>query len=89
MQEHFVIAPGHETNNYVSWFSPFECNFGYHAEHHDFPSIAWNRLPKVSKLAAEFYADIPVLRSRIGLMVSFIRDRQWDVRRHAVRAANQ
>ncbi|HXA37971.1 MAG TPA: fatty acid desaturase [Phenylobacterium sp.] len=88
IQEHFVVAEGQETGNYVGWASLLECNFGHHAEHHDFPRIAWSRLPRVSRMAPEFYRDTPVFRSRIALMVSFILDRRWHLYRHAVRASS-
>jgi sphingolipid delta-4 desaturase len=84
IQEHFLIAEGEETNNYIGWASLFECNFGYHIEHHDFPRIPWNRLPRVAKLAPEFYASKPVFRSRLALMISFITDPRWHLYRHAV-----
>jgi sphingolipid 4-desaturase/C4-monooxygenase len=85
VQEHFVVAAGQETGNYVSWASLLECNFGYHAEHHDFPRIAWSRLPQVSRAAPEFYRDTPVFRSRVALMARFVFDRRWHLYRHAVR----
>jgi len=87
IQEHFLVADGQETGNYVSWASPLECNFGYHAEHHDFPRVAWTRLPRIARLAPEFYRDTPVHRSRTALLARFIFDRRWHLYRHAVRSS--
>lgn len=85
VQEHFLVREGEETSNYIGPGSLLELNFGYHAHHHDFPRVAWNRLPAIARLAPEFYADVPTHRSRIALMASFILDRRWTVWRHAVR----
>jgi sphingolipid delta-4 desaturase len=85
IQEHFVVADDQETGNYVSWASLLECNFGYHAQHHDFPRIAWMRLPRISKIAPEFYRATPVFRSRIALMIGFIFDPRWNLYRHAIK----
>ena len=84
VQEHFVIEPGQETNNLESATSVMECHFGYHAQHHDLPRVAWHRLPQIRRVAPEFYAETPVLRSRLMLLVSFIADPRWDARHHAV-----
>ena len=85
VQEHVVVQPGAETNNHVGPSSLIECNFGHHAEHHDFPRVAWHRLPRISRIAPEFYRDTPVFRSRTMLLVRFITDQKWDLRNHAVR----
>ncbi|MBV8368257.1 MAG: fatty acid desaturase [Candidatus Eremiobacteraeota bacterium] len=88
IQEHVLIADGEETNDYISWASPLELNFGYHAEHHDFPRVPWNRLPRVLAAAPEFYRTRPVVRSRIALMARFILDPRCHLYRHAVRRAS-
>ena len=46
---------------------------GYHNEHHDFPSVAWTRLPALRKLAPEFYDTIPSHPSRPMVAINFIR----------------
>jgi sphingolipid delta-4 desaturase len=85
VQEHFVLVDGQETNNFVGWANLFECNFGYHVEHHDFPSIPWSRLPRLRRIAPEFYAGQAGFPSRLQLMIRFIFDPQWSVFRNTVR----
>ena len=33
-------------------------NLTHHVEHHDFPSVPWNRLPEVTRLAPEYYNNL-------------------------------
>ena len=40
-----AVFPGQETNDYYGWLNRIQLNIGYHNEHHDFPSVPWNRLP--------------------------------------------
>ncbi len=38
------------SNNYPTWLSLITCfHFGYHEEHHEYPFLAWWRLPKAYK----------------------------------------
>jgi len=85
IQEHFRVHGKDETNNYVGWLSLLECNFGYHIEHHDFPTVPWNRLPRLSAMAPDFYRSAPVFRSRLALLINFIRNPDWHLYRHTVR----
>jgi sphingolipid delta-4 desaturase len=87
IQEHFVVEDGQETNNYAGMTKAIECNFGYHVEHHDFPGIPWNRLPRVSELAPEFYQPLFEFPSRVRLMIEFIADPRWHVYRNTIRLA--
>jgi sphingolipid delta-4 desaturase len=85
VQEHFVFVEGQETNNFTGWANLFECNFGYHTEHHDFPNIPWNRLPRLQRIAPEFYRHQAGFGSRLRLMWQFIFDPAWSVYRNTVR----
>jgi sphingolipid delta-4 desaturase len=50
---------------------------GYHNEHHDFPSIAWNNLPKLRALAPEFYDSLRSHSSWTRLLIQFLFDRRY------------
>ena len=46
----------------------------YHNEHHDFPNIAWSRLPRVREMCPEFYDHLPRCESWPGLILRYICD---------------
>lgn len=58
VQEHYIQVKGQPTNSVYSSLSPILLNIGFHVEHHDFPSIPWNRLPLLKKMAPEFYEPL-------------------------------
>ena len=63
-----------ETYSYYGPLNALAYNVGYHNEHHDFPSVAWTRLPALRKLAPEFYDTMPSHPSWPMVVVNFIRD---------------
>lgn len=82
--EHYVFeeslgansdAPA-ETYSYYGPLNMLTYNVGYHNEHHDFPFIAWTRLPKLREQAAEFYKDLPSHSSWSYVIYQFITDPQ-------------
>jgi sphingolipid delta-4 desaturase len=85
VQEHFTTDGDQETCNYSGWPVLLECNFGYHVEHHDFPAIPWNRLPRLRRIAPEFYAGLHEYPSRMRLLIDFITSPAWDLHRNVVR----
>lgn len=74
IQEHFVTRPGQETYSYYGPLNVPAFNVGYHNEHHDFAGIPWNRLPRLTRLAPEFYEPLASYRSWPGLLARFIAD---------------
>ncbi len=45
IQEHYLTAPPQETYSYYGPLNVVALNVGFHNEHHDLPSVPWNRLP--------------------------------------------
>ncbi|PIL27729.1 hypothetical protein GSI_10882 [Ganoderma sinense ZZ0214-1] len=73
--EHYVWdGLEQETYSYYGPLNILAYNVGYHNEHHDFPSVAWTRLPALRALAPEFYDTIPSHPSWPMVIVNFIRD---------------
>lgn len=45
---------------------------GFHTEHHDLPTVPWNRLPKLTRVAPEFYDKLATHSSYSRLLWSFV-----------------
>jgi sphingolipid delta-4 desaturase len=75
IQEHFVIEKDQETYSYYGGLNLMQMNIGYHNEHHDFPGVAWHNLPKIKRLAPEFYDTLYSHQSWTGLVLRFIFDK--------------
>ncbi len=78
--EHYVFPTGDppgdpvETYSYYGWLNMLCFNVGYHNEHHDFPNIPWSGLPKLRKIAHEFYDDLPCYKNWPLVIWNFIFD---------------
>lgn len=63
-----------ETYSYYGVLNRLTFNVGYHNEHHDFPFIAWSKLPVLREMAAEFYDPLPQVNSWCGVIWYFVTD---------------
>lgn len=61
-----------ETYSYYGWLNTVTWNVGYHNEHHDFPYIAWTKLPELRRIAHEFYDPLPQVHLWVGVLWWFI-----------------
>ena len=69
-------VPVPETFSYYGALNFFTYNVGLHNEHHDFPAVPWTRLPKLNRIAHEFYDDLPYHKSWVGVLWQFIWDKE-------------
>ncbi len=74
IQEHFTTKAGQETYSYYGPLNKTCFNMGYHNEHHDFSNIPWNNLPKLKKMAPEYYEPLKSYRSWTAVLLKFIFD---------------
>jgi sphingolipid delta-4 desaturase len=88
IQEHHLL-PGmgeQETTSYVGPLNRLSLNFGLHTEHHDFPAVPWDRLPRVRELAPELYAGRIEHRSWTALWLRLLFDPRVSHASRGVRA---
>jgi sphingolipid 4-desaturase/C4-monooxygenase len=85
IQEHYIVFPGQETVDYYGPLNKVAFNVGYHNEHHDFPSIPWNRLPAIKCAAPEAYDTLHYHSSWTKLIWQFITDPRLSLRTRYVR----
>ena len=74
IQRHYLVHPVQETYSYYGPLNIVAFNVGYHNEHHDFPSVAWSKLPKVRKMASEWYDTLVWHKSWTKLLFKFLFD---------------
>src|SRR5262249_17805538 len=79
IQEHFTTDPRQETGSYYGKLNLLALNVGYHNEHHDFPWVPWNRLPKIRAAAPEFYDSLRTTNSWSKLWLAFIFDSRYSL----------
>jgi sphingolipid delta-4 desaturase len=79
IQEHYTYDPSQETFSYYGPLNLVALNVGYHNEHHDFPSIPWNRLPRLKAMAPEFYDTLRSHRSWSKLLWEFLMDPRYSL----------
>ena len=75
IQRHYTTSDGdQETFSYYGPLNRIAFNVGYHNEHHDFPSVAWNRLPQIRAMAPEYYDALYSHSSWTKLLLRFLFD---------------
>ncbi len=74
IQEHYLTAAPQETYSYYGPLNTLALNVGFHNEHHDLPSIPWNRLPRLKALAPELYDGLVSHSSWVRLLWQFLAD---------------
>jgi sphingolipid 4-desaturase/C4-monooxygenase len=86
IQEHYlVLDEDQETYSYYGPLNSIAFNVGYHNEHHDFPSIPWNRLPELNRKAPSFYNTLLSHRSWTKLFFQFLFDKKLGLYLRTVR----
>jgi sphingolipid delta-4 desaturase len=87
IQRHYMVSEGdQETFSYYGALNRLTFNVGYHNEHHDFPSVAWTRLPEIRAAAPEAYADLAAHTSWTSLLFRFLFDPEISLYSRMVRA---
>ncbi|CAN5314955.1 hypothetical protein BH09BAC6_BH09BAC6_26560 [soil metagenome] len=77
IQEHYLTYKSEqETYSYYGVFNTVAFNVGFHNEHHDFPSIPWNKLPEIKKTAPAYYDTLYYHKSWTKLFFRFLFDRE-------------
>jgi len=79
IQEHYLTHGDQETKSYYGRLNTVNLNVGYHNEHHDFPSIPWNRLPEIRKMAGAYYNTLGYHTSYTRLLFQFLFDKNISV----------
>lgn len=78
IQRHYMTGESdeQETFSYYGAMNRVAFNVGYHNEHHDLPSVPWNRLPQVKRTAPELYEPLEYHRSWTRLLLTFLFSRE-------------
>lgn len=87
IQEHYLLQAPQETYSYYGPFNWVTLNVGYHNEHHDFPSVPWNHLPQITRIAAPWYTSLMFHTSLTKLLLRFLRDPSLTLTSRMVRQA--
>jgi sphingolipid 4-desaturase/C4-monooxygenase len=86
VQEHYLtFQSDQETYSYYGMLNVTAFNVGYHNEHHDFPSIPWNKLPKIKKTAPEYYDTLLSHKSWTVLFFRFLFEKEISLYNRIVR----
>ncbi len=86
IQEHYLTHGEQETYSYYGVLNKVAFNVGYHNEHHDFPSVPWNKLPQIRKDAPDFYNSLSYHTSWTKLFFRFLFDKEISLYSRIVRS---
>jgi sphingolipid delta-4 desaturase len=86
IQEHYLTDGDQETHSYYGPLNTVAFNVGYHNEHHDFPSVPWNKLPQIRATAPAFYNTLNYHTSWTKLFFRFIFDKNISLYSRVVRS---
>jgi sphingolipid delta-4 desaturase len=86
IQEHYLTHDEQqETFSYYGILNTVAFNVGHHNEHHDFPSVPWNKLPQIRRTAPEYYNTLSYHMSWTKLFFRFLFDREISLYSRIVR----
>jgi sphingolipid 4-desaturase/C4-monooxygenase len=85
IQEHYLTHGEQETYSYYGPLNKVAFNVGYHNEHHDFPSVPWNRLPQIRTQAGDYYNSPSYHTSWTKLFLRFLFDKELSLFSRIVR----
>jgi sphingolipid delta-4 desaturase len=86
VQEHYLTHGEQETKSYYGPLNFVNLNVGYHNEHHDFPSIPWNNLPKLKAIGGNYYTSLHYHTSYTILLLRFLFDKKLSLFSRMARA---
>ena len=86
IQEHYLTHDHQETKSYYGPLNTVNLNVGYHNEHHDFPSVPWNNLPKIKTIGGEHYDSLHHHTSYTALLFTFLFDKKLSIFSRMARA---
>lgn len=87
IQEHFLThGDDQETYSYYGKMNTLAFNVGYHNEHHDFPSIPWNKLPQIKSTAPNYYNTLHSHNSWLKLFFRFLFDQEISLFSRVIRS---
>jgi len=86
IQEHYLTHGEQETYSYYGPLNKVAFNVGYHNEHHDFPSVPWNKLPQLKQKALPYYDSLASHRSWTLLFLRFLFSRELSLFSRIVRS---
>jgi sphingolipid delta-4 desaturase len=76
IQEHYLTHGEQETYSYYGGLNKIAFNVGFHNEHHDFPSVPWNKLPQIKNTAPTYYNSLSYHTSWTKLFFRFLFDKE-------------